>query len=309
MKRLKEFEKFFETDFRETKNQYTNSVRKAKKIADIFRILSICFCILFSSIIVCLSIFNAKNIVIYCIIGVVIFSILLGFSYYDFFIKEEIKEKFISEDKEKIISGILEKDYEYIPKGRVTTQIVKESKLFKDFDEMSGEDLVNLNVIQNEYSAQIQFSEIVLKNIERENGEVVEKPIFSGTFGKIIFSKSLGVDIKINLNSDEEMEKYITESELFNNNFELQVKNKKSGNKYFGAGVMLALLNLSLLTKSKLQVRIVGENLYFATNKPLFEFDLEKCVEFENVKKIYTEIDSVVNIAKESIKRCLCREG
>jgi len=303
MKTLAEFKEYFKDEFSTDKKMYNRGLKRAEKIANIFRIASVTFGLLFSIVIIALAFSHFKYIYVVCVFGVIIFGILLGLSFYDMFIKEDIKERFENEDKPTLVSSILEKDFEYLQKGRIGAQEIKDSKLLPNFDEMDGEDLVKMKCKGAVLTANMTFSDVILKEIVKQGDSVTSEDIYSGFFLVVDFGKNIKCDVDVNTGKMKGMNMFSTESTLFNENFEVFCKDTKTAEKLFGAGVMLAMLNLKLTTGGEMKLRIRENKLYLCIDRELFSFNIEKKVEFESIRNIYDELSGIERIVREIMNR------
>jgi len=303
MKTLAEFEKYFKNEFSTNRKLYNKGLKKAEKVANIFRIASVAFGIIFSIVMVVLALCHFQYIYVMCVFGVIVFCILLGFSFYDMFIKEEVKERFENEDKPTLVSNILEKDFEYMQKGRISAQDIRESKMMPKFDETDGEDFVKINCNESNLDVEVTFSDVILKELVQDSDRIDSKDIFSGFYLVADFGKDLHFDIDVNIEKTKGMVAYSTESALFNENFTVWCKETDRAEKLFGAGVMLSMLNLKLTTGGNMKMRLRGNKMYLCIDKELFAFNLEKKVDFESVRNMYDELAGIDRLVREMAKR------
>lgn len=303
MKTLEEFKEYFDEEFVVNRKGYNQKLEKATKIASLFRVLTVCFTIMFVATIVVLAIVSPNALLYFSTCGMVVFCLLFAFSYYDFYMKEEVKEHFENMDKEVLVSAILEKDFEYEPRGRMQMSEIKESALFPEFDEVDGEDLVKVNVEEGDFVASFACSDVIIKEITKKDGVASTNVVFQGFYGRAKLNKSIGFDVDINIaNHDKTFSKFESESSLFNEHFSVYCKSENKAEKLFRAGLMLALLNLQLAIKTPISLKIRHKDIFICAEKDLFTLDLNNKVLFDSVKNLFNELTGTINIVKEIIK-------
>lgn len=231
-------------------------------------------------------------------------------------IKKNLKLKYLKlkyfENKYKniLVNYLLEdKNFNYDKKEYISREIFRESKLFGQFNNYSGEDLVNIDVPNDKNNYTIMFSDLNVFNKEvkydfRTRTSSTEiTPVFNGIFGVVSFEKNFNFNLSIN-RKIYASEKVVLEGIDFNKKFAIYSNDQIISRVVFTPDRMERMLKIK---KPKSTVAYLNQNkLFFAFfNTHLFnaEFvDKELTISvddfYEDVKNLNLFIEEINNLTQ-----------
>ncbi len=231
-------------------------------------------------------------------------------------IKKNLKLKYLKlkyfENKYKniLVNYLLEdKNFNYDKKEYISRDIFRESKLFGQFNNYSGEDLVNIDVPNDKNNYTIMFSDLNVFNKEvkydfRTRTSSTEiTPVFNGIFGVVSFEKNFNFNLSIN-RKIYASEKVVLEGIDFNKKFAIYSNDQIISRVVFTPDRMERMLKIK---KPKSTVAYLNQNkLFFAFfNTHLFnaEFvDKELTISvddfYEDVKNLNLFIEEINNLTQ-----------
>lgn len=225
--------------------------------------------------------------------------------------KKNIKIKcFENKYKNILINYLLEdKNFNYDKNEYIPRDIFRESKLFGQFNNYSGEDLVNIEMRNEKNNYTIMFSDLNVFNEEvkydfqtkTSNTEIT--PVFNGIFGVVSFEKKFNFNLSINRRIGS-CEKVVLEGIDFNKKFVIYSNDQIISRVVFTPDRMERMLKIK---KPKSVVAYLNQyKLFFAFfNTHLFDAEfvdkkLTISVDdfYEDVKNLNLFIEEISNLTQ-----------
>lgn len=269
-------------------------LEEMRKKARNINILSFCICIPLG--IILMFVFNHS---LFFILGIVIYIGIISFSKnnnnYKKYFKENVIRSFVKEYSEKL---------NYNPYGKIFPATYDEGE-FEYYDSFKSEDLIT-GTLLNDYK--IEMAEVHTERRDTDSdGNTSYTTVFHGLFGKIIFDKTIDVNMKIRRNAISlfnKKNKLEMDSGEFEKKFDVFTTNKIITMQLLTADIMQMLLDFKEKNKVTPEITLKQNYLYirFSTGD-MFEASLLKnSLDYEKLKKYYDTINFTLDITEKFLK-------
>ena len=303
MKSMEEFRTFFET-------QLVSHIRplEEERISIIKRFLFCTVGVVILGLILSFIFRNIHDLLI--LFGVLFLPVLLA---YGFIIIKRYSSNFKDQVIDKIIE-FFEPNLNYIKEGYISESEFEDSQLFNGYNRYSGDDLVEGEIIDEEYlaktgkkrSTRIKFSELTVTHVSGTGKDRKVVTIFKGMFYISDFNKSFNSYTQILPNYKSNFfrrgEKVKLEDIEFEKYFEVYGQDQIESRYILSPSLMKRIVEFKLKTDKELHIAFKNNKIYVAITyyKDLFEPSIFKTLsDFENIKEYFEDLETVISIVRE----------